>query len=48
MTNEEQEKIRAAKAAYQREWRRKNPDKIRQYQQKYWSKKAKSNAEAAE
>jgi hypothetical protein len=25
---------------YQREWRAKNPDKVRKYNQRYWEKKA--------
>jgi hypothetical protein len=25
---------------YQREWRAKNPDKVREYNQRYWEKKA--------
>lgn len=31
---------KAAKNAYQREWRRKNPDKLKAYQARYWKKKA--------
>lgn len=30
----------AARRAYQREWRRKNPEKIRAAQERYWTKKA--------
>lgn len=33
---------RAARAAYQREWQRRNPDKVRAYQSKYWERKAES------
>jgi hypothetical protein len=33
---------KAAKAAYQREYRRKHPDKIKMYAKTYWKKKAKS------
>lgn len=29
---------KAAKAAYQRKWAKKNPDKIKQYAKNYWSK----------
>ena len=25
---------------YQREWRKKNPDKVKEYNQRYWRKKA--------
>lgn len=34
------EKALAARRAYKREWARKNPDKIRAQQQRYWEKKA--------
>lgn len=30
----------AARRAYKREWARKNPDKIRAQQERYWQKKA--------
>lgn len=39
------EKALAARRAYKREWARKNPDKIRAQQRRYWEKKA---AEAGE
>lgn len=29
-----------AKSRYYREWRKKNPDKLKQYNQKFWAKKA--------
>lgn len=29
-----------ARRAYKREWARKNPDKVRAAQQRYWEKKA--------
>lgn len=35
---------KAAAAAYAREWRKRNPDKCREYQRRYWERKA---AEAA-
>lgn len=38
------EKALAARRAYKREWQRNNPDKTKQYQERYWNKKA---AEAA-
>lgn len=44
MTNE---KAVAARRAYQREWARKNPDKIRAAQERYWANKA-AKAEQAE
>ena len=39
------DEIRAAKAAYAREWRRKNPDKQRDIQNRYWEKKAREAKE---
>ena len=35
-----------ARRAYKRRWAKENPDKIRRYQQTYWSRKA-EQAEAA-
>ena len=39
---EENRQISAAEAKrlYQREWRRKNPEKVRAIQQRYWERKA--------
>ena len=34
------EKARLMKNAYQREWARKNPDKVKAQQERYWQKKA--------
>lgn len=34
--------------AYQREWRKKNPDKVRKHNQTYWERKAKSQMEPKE
>jgi DnaJ-domain-containing protein 1 len=34
------EKAKAARRAYKREWAKKNPDKVRAYQDRYWKKKA--------
>lgn len=39
---------REARKAYKREWAKKNPDKIRQYQETFWNKKAQEAAAAAE
>lgn len=36
-----------ARRAYRREWARKNPDKIRAQQERYWAKRA-AKAEQAE
>lgn len=33
-------KIRAAKAEYAREWRRKNPEKAKEIQSRYWLRQA--------
>lgn len=38
-------KALALRREYQREWRRKNPDKVRAAQDRYWNKKA-AEAEA--
>lgn len=34
------DKAKAARAAYRREWARKNPDKIKAQQARYWERKA--------
>jgi len=34
------EEARKARNSYQNEWRRKNPDKIKQYIESYWERKA--------
>lgn len=34
------EQAREARAAYFREWRRRNPDKLRENNRKYWQKRA--------
>ncbi len=33
------EEARAARAKYMREWRKKNPEKVREYDEKKWEKK---------
>ena len=33
------EKARQAKNEYQRQWRKKNPEKVKQYQESYWIRK---------
>lgn len=35
----EQEKIRAARAEYAREYRKRNPDKVKAAQERYWLRK---------
>ena len=42
------EQARAARAAYFREWRKKNPDKVRESNRRYWERKAQKMAEQAE
>lgn len=36
-----------ARRAYKRKWAKQNPEKIRQYQQAYWNKKAEQAEKAA-
>lgn len=38
------EQAAAARRAYKREWARKNRDKIREYQDRYWTRKAEQAA----
>jgi len=41
LTTQELETARKkAQAAYHREWRRKNPEKVKEANRKYWAKKA--------
>ena len=42
----EHDKIKAARAEYAREYRRKNPEKIRAIQERYWAKKFHRTEEA--
>ncbi len=35
-----EEQARATRAAYFREWRRKNPDKVRANNKRYWERRA--------
>ena len=30
----------AARRAYKRKWQRENPEKVKEYQERYWTKKA--------
>lgn len=39
------QEAREARRAYKREWNRKNKDKLRQYMEKYWQKKAAQTTE---
>jgi len=40
------EEARAAKNAYKRKWAKANADKVKQYQNKYWERKAAEAREA--
>ncbi len=37
-----------ARKAYKREWAKKHPDKIREYQRRYWTKKGEAATSEAE
>lgn len=41
-------KAAEARRAYKRKWAKQNPEKIRQYQQTYWSRKAEQAEREAE
>lgn len=34
------ERVRQVKREYYRNWRRANPDKVKEYQRRYWERKA--------
>lgn len=40
------EQAKEARKAYKREWYRKNPDKIKEYQARYWERKAAESQES--
>lgn len=46
LNNQRLTSAREAQNAYTREWRKKNPDKVRQYNQNYWARKAEKDAVA--
>ena len=46
VTQQEQDAIREARRQYHAEWRRKNPDKIKAANDRYWLKKAKEYEQA--
>lgn len=48
MSKQLSEEARKARNAYYRAWRKKNPEKSRQHQERYWKKKAKEMQEQAE
>lgn len=39
------EAAREARRLYKKEWRKNNPDKVREYNKRYWEKKAAQSAE---
>lgn len=41
MNEDPQARVKAARAAYARKWRKKNPEKVKKYNENYWLKKAK-------
>lgn len=41
------EAAKQARRAYKREWARKNPDRVKQYNENYWNKKAASQSAEA-
>lgn len=42
------EKARSARAEYYKQWRKANPDKVRETQERYWLRKAEKMAKANE
>ena len=48
MTETEKKLIRAARAAYAREYRKKHPEKAREAQERYWARKASQMAAQTE
>ena len=48
MSKQLSEEARKARNEYYRAWRKKNPEKVKQTQEKYWKKKAKEMQEQAE
>lgn len=42
------ERARAARRKYQNDWRRKNKDKVRQYNNNFWEKRAEKTAAESE
>ena len=48
MSKQLSEEARKARNEYYREWRKKNPEKVKQAQERYWKKKAKEMQAEAE
>ena len=40
MSNRDKDAIREAKRVYDREWRKKNPERVAQIQERFWARKA--------
>lgn len=45
MTKAERDAAREARNAYLREWRRKNPQRVRELRERYWLRKARKQKE---
>ena len=39
--NATENRVKEAQRAYQRAWRKKNPEKVREYNRRYWERKIK-------
>ena len=48
MTAREQEKARKARNAYQREWRRKNPERVKRINERYWLRRVQNEGGGAD
>ena len=48
MSKDLSQEAKEARNAYYREWRKKNPEKMKRYQENYWKKKAQKMQEQAE
>lgn len=48
LKQEVREEMLAAQRAYKKEWRKRNPDKVRKHNETYWLKKAAEMKGAAE
>ena len=48
MTDKELNRIRMLKNEYQRQWRKKNPGKVKAIQERYWLKRAQQQMKVGE
>ena len=48
MSKDLSQEVKEARNAYYREWRKKNPEKMKRYQENYWKKKAQEMREEEE